>query len=107
MKQATTTLTTHKGTIRHTGTSGFTVTATRIGDGVDTLIEWSETSLDELREMICVLLCMLDEKEGEEYVASCFGRYAQETGKKFLEAGDGHKLVMIRGERTRTDEASQ
>ena len=90
-------LTTDKGTITHVGTAGITITATRKGDGVSTLIEYSKTTPDELREMVCVLLCMLEELDGEEFVASCAARYAEETGKKFMERGDGGKLVMIRG----------
>jgi len=94
----TTTLTTaEKGTITHTGTSGFTVTAQREGDHVETLIEYSAVKTDEMREMVCVLLCMLEDLAGEPFVASCCARYAQETGKRFLVQGDGRKLVMIRG----------
>ncbi len=93
----TTTLTTDKGTITHEGTSGFTVTGVRQGIGMDTLIEYSPLNKDELREMVCVLLCMLDEKAGEQFIASCFARYAEETGKKFMSEGNGRKLVMIRG----------
>ncbi len=93
----TTSLTTDKGTITHKGTSGFTVTAIRQGIGVDTLIEYSPLAKDELREMVCVLLCMLEEKAGEKFIASCFARYAEETGKKFMSEGNGRKLVMIKG----------
>lgn len=96
MSNATTTLVTNKGTITHSGTSGFTVTATRTGDDVETLIEYSDISADEMREMMCVLLCMLDDLNGERFVAQCFGRYAEETGKQFYIEGD-RKLVMIRG----------
>lgn len=92
-----TTLTTDKGTIERTGTSGFTVTATREGNDCFTEIEYSDIRLDELREMVCVLLTMLDEKEGEAFVTSCFARYAEETGKKFMSEGNGRKLVMLRG----------
>ena len=93
----TTSLTTPKGTVTQTGTSGFTVTCTRKGMGVDTQIEYSEMKLDEMREMVAVLLTMLDEQEGEAFIASCFARYAEETGKKFMSEGNGRKLVMIRG----------
>ena len=92
-----TSLETPKGTITHEGTSGFTVTGIRDGDEMDTLIEYSSLEKDELREMIAVLLCMVEEKVGEKFVASCFARYAEETGKKFMNEGNGHKLVMIRG----------
>ena len=71
----TTTLTTHKGTITHTGTSGFTVTATREGDHVETRIEYSSVPADEMREMVCCLLCMLEDLESEQFIASCFARY--------------------------------
>lgn len=97
MKTIETRLTTGKGTITHTGTSGFTVTATRTGDDVDTKIEYSQVAGDEMREMVCVLLCMLEDLYSERFVAQCVGRYAEETGKQFMTAGDGHKLVMIRG----------
>ena len=93
----TTKLTTEKGTITHQGTSGFTVTGIREGGEMDTLIEWSDVKTDEMREMVCVLLCLLDERLGEKFVASSFGRYAQETGKKFMTEGNGRKLVIIRG----------
>lgn len=93
----TTTLTTDKGTITHQGTSGFTVTATRHGDEVYTRIEYSSLAPDELREMVCVLLCMLEEKAEEKFIASCFARFAQETNRKFLETGNGRKLVILRG----------
>jgi len=93
----TTTLTTDKGTITHTGTSGFTITGIEDNGEMDTLIEYSSLGPAELREMVCVLLCMLDEKAGEAFVASCFGRYAEETGKKFMSEGNGRKLVILRG----------
>lgn len=96
-QQITTALTTDKGVIIHAGTSGFTVTAIREGDDVETRIEYSEVVVDEMREMVCVLLCVLEDLESEAFVASCFGRYAQETGKKFFTEGNGRKLVMIRG----------
>jgi hypothetical protein len=98
LRSATTTLTTNKGTISHTGTSAFTVTATRNSNDVETLIEYSEIALDEFREMVAVLLTMLEELEGEKFVTSCFARYAQETNKKFMSEGNGRKLVIIRGE---------
>ncbi len=91
-------LTTKKGTINHVGTSGFTVTSTRKGQGVYTQIEYSETSLEELREAVCVLLCWLEDGEGEKFVAGCFARYAQETGKQFIDQENGRKLVLIRGD---------
>lgn len=93
----TTKLITPEKEITQKGTSGFTVTATREGDRVDTRIEYSETPVDEMREMICVLLCMLDDLRGEKFVASCFARYAEETNKRFLSQDNGRKLVMIRG----------
>ena len=92
-----TSLTTKKGIIKHAGTSGVTVTSTRKGDGVYTQIEYSETTEDELREAICVLLCWLEEVENEAFVTSCFARYAQETGKKFLDMENGRRLGIIRG----------
>ena len=97
MSTITTTLTSEKGPITHEGTSGFTVTGIRSGDEMDTLIEYSSIETDELREMVCCLLCMLDEKLGETFIASAFGRYAQETGKRFHSEGNGRKLVIIRG----------
>jgi hypothetical protein len=97
MSNITTKLITPKGEIGHVGTSGFTVTATREGDNVETRIEYSDIATDEMREMVCVLLCMLDDLQGEPFVASCFARYAQETGKRFMSEGNGRKLVMIRG----------
>ncbi len=97
MQKVTTTLTTDTGTIIHEGTSGFTVTGVRQGIGMDTLIEYSSLARDELREMVCVLLCMLEEKAGERFIASCFARYAEETGKKFMSEGNGRKLVILRG----------
>src|SRR5260221_14027263 len=93
----TTSLTTDKGTITQTGTSGFTVTCTREGDAVNTKIEYRQMRLDEMREMVAVLLTMLDEKEGEQFITSCFARYAEETGKTFFSEGNGRKLVMLRG----------
>jgi hypothetical protein len=95
--QVVTTLTMHKGTITREGTSGFTVTATRTGNDVFTQIEYSEIAVDEMREMVCVLLCMLEDLEGEPFVTSCFGRYAEETGKKFFDQENGRRLVIIRG----------
>ncbi len=94
----TTSLTTEKkGTITHEGTSGFTITATRTGNDVYTEIEYSDVRMDEMREMVCVLLCMLEDLEGEHFIVSCFARFAQETGKKFYDEGNGRKLVMLRG----------
>ncbi len=95
--KVTTALVTDKGTITQTGTAGFTVTATREGNDVQTCIEYSSTTADEMREMICVLLCMLDDLEGEPFVVSCLARYAEETGKKFMSEDNGRKLVMLRG----------
>ncbi len=92
-----TSLTTDIGTITHDGTSGFTVTATREGNEVYTQIEYSKISLAEMREMVCVLLCMLEDLEGEHFITSCFARYAQETGKKFFDEENGRKLVILRG----------
>lgn len=92
-----TSLETEKGTITHEGTSGFTVTGIRRGVGMDTLIEYSPLAKDELREMICVLLCLLDEKAGEKFITSCFARYAEETGKRFHSEGNGRQLVILRG----------
>lgn len=92
-----TTLTTPERTITQTGTSGLTVTGTRKGDVVDTRIEYSTIEPDEMREMVCVLLCMLDELQGEAFVTSCLARYARETGKKFMSEGNGRKLVLLRG----------
>ena len=97
MKITTSLTTPEKGTITHEGTSGFTVTGRRSGYEMDTLIEYSTIKVDEMREMICVLLCFLDEQAGEKFLASCFGRYAEETGKKFMSEGNGRKLVIIRG----------
>lgn len=97
MNTVTTKITTQEGTITHQGTSGFTVTAIREGNDVDTLIEYSEVEVDEMREMVGVLLCILEHLEGEQFVASCFARYAQEMGKKFFEYEDGRKLVIMRG----------
>ncbi len=79
------------------GTAGFTVTSTREGDHVETLIEYSQTTADEMREMVCVLLCVLEETRGERFVASCFARYAEETHKRFFVQENGRKLVLIRG----------
>lgn len=93
----TTALTTDKGTITHEGTSGFTVTGVRSGDEMDTLIEYSSLAKDELREMVCCLLCLLDEKAGEKFVTSCFARYAEEMKKEFFTEGNGRKLVILRG----------
>lgn len=95
-KTITTALTSDKGTITHQGTSGFTVTGIREGEEMDTLIEWSDIKTDEMREMVCCLLCLLDERLGEKFIASCFGRYAEETGKRFMSEGNGRKLVIIR-----------
>lgn len=97
MHRVTTSIETSKGTITHAGTSGFTVTGIREGDEIDTLIEWSDVKTDKMREMVCVLLCLLDERLGEKFVASSFGRYAEEMGKKFLTEGNGRKLVIIHG----------
>lgn len=93
-----TVLTTEKGTITHQGTSGFTVTITREGYDCYTEIEYSDMSEDETREMMCTLLCMLEEKCGEPFVTSCFARYAQETGKEVFDQENGRRIVIIRGE---------
>ena len=84
--------------VTHTGSSGFTVTTqpSDIAD-VHVQVEYAVTSKDELQAMVAVLLTFLEEQLGERFVAQCLGHYAADTGKKFMEAGDGHKLVMIRG----------
>ena len=93
-----TSLTTEEGTINHIGTSGLTITSTREGNGVYTQIEYSQTTIDELREAMCVLLCWLEEVENEALVTSIFARYAQETGKKQYDQENGRVLVIMRGE---------
>jgi len=97
----TTTLVTPDGkTMTRTGTSGFTVTAqpgaVDVAD-VHVQIEYAIASKDELQAMTAMLLVFLEEQLGERFVAQCIGHYAADTGKQFMEAGDGHKLVMIRG----------
>ena len=85
----------------HQGTSGITLTGTRTGDDMNTLIEYSPISSTEIREMVCCLLCMMEDLIDEWFVASCFTRYAEETGKHFYDEGNGRRLVMIRGKQDR------
>jgi hypothetical protein len=97
MNKVTTKLITDKGEVVQHGTSGFTVTAEREGSDVYTKVEYSSVQASEMREMVAVLLTMLDELEGEKFVASCFARYAEETHKRFFVQENGRKLVLIRG----------
>lgn len=93
----TTTLICNDGkTTTRTGTSGFTVTATREGDGLDVQMEFDQATLEESVAMIGAFLTQLEEMYGEGYVTACIAHYATETGKKFMEAGD-HQIAMIRG----------
>jgi hypothetical protein len=84
--------------VTHTGTSGFTVTAKRDPDGVglQVLMEFDQATLEEGVAMVGTLLTQLEEMYGESYVAACLGHYATDTGKKLMEAGD-HHIVMVRG----------
>lgn len=82
--------------ISHVGTSGFTVTGIREGDGLDVLIEIGENvPKDEMAALVSTLLTFLEEECGESFVAACLAHYAEETGKQMMEAGD-HKIAMIR-----------
>jgi hypothetical protein len=83
-------------TIERTGTSGFTVTSTRLNNDVDVLIEFDDASPEESVVMIGMLLVALDERHGENFVAQCFNHYAEEVGLKRTRIGD-RDLVKISG----------
>lgn len=83
-------------TVTHTGTSGFTVTATRDGDNLEVLMEFDHATLEEGVAMVATVLTQLEEMYGEAYVAAICGHYAQDTGKKFFTEGD-HAVGIIRG----------
>lgn len=99
VKKVTTMLVTDKGVRKQEGNAGFTVTASYSGNNVHTRIEHSAIPDEIMREMVGVLLCMLDDVKGEAFVASCFAAYAEETDKAFLDEGNGRKLVIIRGDK--------
>ncbi len=95
----TTTLMTNKYKITtHEGTSGFTVTAQRTGNDLAVLMEFDQATLEEGVAMVATVLTQLEELYGEGYVTACVAHYAQDTGKKFMEAGD-HQIGVIRGYR--------
>lgn len=91
-----------KETITHSGSTGFTVTATRQGDHLDVLMEFDRATAEEGVAMVGTVLTQLEELFGEGYVAACLAHYAHDTGKKFMEAGD-HQVVMVRGYRRAKD----
>lgn len=82
--------------IERTGTSGLTITATRLHNDVDVLIEFDEATPEEFVAMIGMLLVMLDEQHGENFVAQCFNHYAEEVGLMRTRIGD-REVVKIRG----------
>jgi len=97
MTVITTIRNTGKETISHVGTSGFTVTGNRAGDGLDVQIEiGSDIAREEAVALIGTFLTFCEEQFDESFVAACLGHYAAETGKKMYEAGD-HKIAMVRG----------
>ena len=67
--------------ITHTGTSGMTVTGTRQGDDLTTLVEISDASPEELGEMVVALLAELHKDRGEDFVMAILNRYGQEVDK--------------------------
>jgi len=83
--------------IERTGTSGLTITSTRLDNDVDVLIEFEDASPEESIAMIGVLLATLDEIHGENFVAQCFNHYAEETGKMRTRVGK-RDVVHIRGD---------
>ena len=91
--------------IRNMGTSGFTVTATREGDGLSVQMEFEQVSEEETKAMIGALLAQLEDLHGERFVANCIAHYfvanciahyMEETGKPFLQEGE-RTIGMIRG----------
>jgi hypothetical protein len=83
-------------TIERTGTSGLTVTATRLHNDVDVLVEFDDASPEESKAMIGMLLVTLDELHGENFVTQCFNHYAQEMDKPRTRVGK-RDMVVIRG----------
>jgi chaperonin GroEL (HSP60 family) len=94
----TTLVTNEKKTLTRTGTSGFTVTATREGQHLEVLMDFDQATKEEGVAMVATVLTQLEELFGEGYVTACVAHYAADTGKKFMEAGD-HQIAMIRGYR--------
>src|SRR5579884_4333745 len=87
-------------TITRTGTSGFTVTSTRVGESVDVQMEFDTTTRDEMIAMVGMLLAQLDELQGEIFVAQCVNHYAEATGKPRFKDEGRADLVMIRGRKS-------
>jgi hypothetical protein len=86
--------------IERTGTSGLTVTATRVGNDVEVLMEFDDASAQESIAMIGTLLVQLDENHGENFVAQCFNHYAQEMDKPRTRIGK-RDMVKISGYKDR------
>lgn len=82
--------------IERAGTSGLTVTATRLHNDVEVLMEFDDASPEESIAMIGTLLAQLDELHGENFVAQCFNHYTLETDKARTRVGK-RDMVMIRG----------
>jgi hypothetical protein len=80
--------------VERTGTSGFTVTATRLDSDVDVLVEFDDASPEESVAMIGTLLATLDELHGENFVTQCFNHYAQETDKQRTRVGKRDMVVI-------------
>jgi len=83
-------------TVERTGTSGLTVTATRLNNDVDVLVEFDDASPEEFVAMIGMLLVILEEQHGENFVTQCFNHYAMETDKQRTRVGK-RDMVIIRG----------
>ena len=83
--------------VTHVGTSGFTVTSTRIGDEVNVLMEFDFTSREECAALVGSLLAHLDTHYGENLATQCFAHYAQDSGKKPVRHVGKRDEYRIRG----------
>jgi len=81
---------------QRTGTSGLTVTSTRLDNDVDVLVEFDDAGPEESIAMIGTLLSILDELHGENFVTQCFNHYAQDMDKQRTRVGK-RDMVIIRG----------
>lgn len=78
----------------HTGTSGITITATRIDDNVDVKMEIVMASLLEGKAMIGAFLAQLEDVYGENFVVQCTNHYAQDKDKVIKRSGKRDLIYM-------------
>lgn len=91
-------------TIERTGDAGFIVTATlQENDQLEVLMDFDQASYQVGIGMVGAFLAQLEKMYGEGFVTACFGHYAEDTGKQFMQAGDGHKIGIIRGQKRAKD----